>query len=288
MGLDYFYGREAEQFTFYRIPKSLFTVDRFKTLSDSAKLLYGLLLDRMGLSKMNGWLDEEQRVYIIFTVEEVMESLGCAEQKAVKLFKELEERGGLIERRRQGLGKPNIIYVKNFISEPEKSQFKTCENHNSGGMKITTQELRKSQGNDIDQNQTEYNEIDSIRFRKGSEERLKYRVYFEEVLHLDELKAQHPYGETRLEEILELMVDVMASNAKTIRVGGDQKPIEIVKSALMKLNDDHIRMVMRGMSENTTGIRNIRQYLLAALYNAPMTMNHYYSSLAQHHIARGG
>ena len=102
---DYFYGAEAEQFSFYRIPKVLFTEERFRSVSAEAKVLYGLLLDRMSLSCKNGWLDRAGRVYIIFTIEEVMTALGCADQKAGKLLHELESKCRLIERKRQGLGK---------------------------------------------------------------------------------------------------------------------------------------------------------------------------------------
>ncbi len=114
---DYFRGMEAEQYSFYRIPKVLFTADCFKTLSCEAKVLYGLMLDRMSLSVRNRWFDDEDRVYIIFKVEEIMELMCCKTQKAVKLMKELDtEHGiGLIEKKRLGLGRPNVIYVKNFL-----------------------------------------------------------------------------------------------------------------------------------------------------------------------------
>ena len=121
---DYYRGMEAEQYTFYRIPKVLFTAECFKSLSCEARVLYGLLLDRMSLSIKNRWFDEEDRVYIIFTVEEIMELMCCKTQKAVKLMKELDSDGGigLIEKKRLGLGKPNVIYVKNFlIKEVEPS-----------------------------------------------------------------------------------------------------------------------------------------------------------------------
>ena len=112
---NYFYGPQAEQFAFYRIPKALFTNPAYRSISTDAKVLYGLLLDRMSLSARNDWLDEQGRVYIVFTVEEIMESLACGNKKAVGLLRELETEAGLIERKRQGLGKPNLIYVKNFI-----------------------------------------------------------------------------------------------------------------------------------------------------------------------------
>lgn len=114
---SYFYDNQSESFTFYRIPKILFIDERFAKLSTEAKTLYGLMLDRMGLSRKNGLIDGLGRVYIYFTLDEVMECLNCAKQKASKLIAELDGRGiGLIETKRQGLGKANIIYVKNFTS----------------------------------------------------------------------------------------------------------------------------------------------------------------------------
>lgn len=114
--LPYYYGHEAEQFAFYRIPKLLITDVRYKGISTDAKLLYGLMLDRMSLSVRNGWIDENDRVFIYFPVEQIMELLNCRSEKATKLLAELDSvKGiGLIERVRQGQGKPSIIYVKNF------------------------------------------------------------------------------------------------------------------------------------------------------------------------------
>ena len=116
----YYYGREAEQYAFYRIPKLLMSDDRFRFESTDAKLLYGLMLDRMSLSLKNGWLDSDNRVYIFFPVEEVMEVLNCKSEKATKLLAELDGKKGigLIERVRQGQGKPSLVYVKNFAATP--------------------------------------------------------------------------------------------------------------------------------------------------------------------------
>ena len=114
---DYFYGKEAEQFSFYRVPKLLFTDKRFKGLSNDAKLLYGLMLDRMSLSVKNGWHDKEDRTYIIYTVDQIAEDLACGRDKAIKVSAELDCSKGirLIEKVKRGLGKPDIIYVKNFV-----------------------------------------------------------------------------------------------------------------------------------------------------------------------------
>ena len=109
MTLDYFYGQAGELFSFYRIPKALFQEPRFQSLSTDAKTLYGILLDRMSLSVKNGWLDEQNRVFIIFTIEDVKRALCCADNKATKLLRELEK-FGLIERKRRGLGKPSLVY----------------------------------------------------------------------------------------------------------------------------------------------------------------------------------
>lgn len=127
---DYFTGMEAEQYSFYRVPKVLFTESCFKALSCEAKVLYGLMLDRMSLSIKNRWLDSEDRVYIIFTVEEIAELMNCGTQKAVKLVKELDSNNGigLIEKKRLGLGKPNVIYVKNFMIRevPDQKPTDSC------------------------------------------------------------------------------------------------------------------------------------------------------------------
>ena len=128
MQYEYFYGAQAEQFSFYRIPKALFTEPNFRELSTDAKVLYGILLDRMSLSLKNQWLDAQNKVYIIFTVEEIMDALNCANQKATRLMVELEKQAGLIERKRQGLGRPNLIYVKNFAATMND---KNCEKGDS-------------------------------------------------------------------------------------------------------------------------------------------------------------
>ena len=161
MQFDYFYGNEAEQFTFYRIPKILITSPHFKKISDSAKLLYGLMLDRMSLSIRNGWLDDDNRAYIFFTTNDVMEQMCCGTEKATKMLTELDsEKGiGLIERVKQGQGKPAIIYLKKFyeledtarstkLSEIESQDFqeskvKTFENRKTRLSKIESQEFWK-------------------------------------------------------------------------------------------------------------------------------------------------
>ena len=160
---DYYYGVEAEQFSFYRVPRLLIKDERFRGLSSDAKLLYGLMLDRMSLSMKNGWLDDENRAYIIYAVENIMEDLGCSKPTCTKVIKELDADNGigLIEKKRRGLGKPDIIYVKNFASVPEKESaekpanadvstevknlyFKKENNLTSGSKETELQEVKES------------------------------------------------------------------------------------------------------------------------------------------------
>ena len=295
---DYFYGAESEQFSFYRIPKVLFTEERFKNISAEAKVLYGLLLDRMSLSAKNGWQDKENRVYIIFTIEDIMEAMGCADQKAGKLLHELESKCRLIERKRQGLGKPNLIYVKNFVT-PSESRFLNRENHDSGEVKITDQEPLKSRSNNTEYNNTDFSDTDSFPFtsfredhgretkRSDANQRERYREILSGNISYEILLQDYPLDRDILTEILELMVDTVCTTRSTVRISGDDKPAEVVKSQFLKLDSEHIRFVMDSLKDNTTRIRNTRQYLLATLYNAPLTIGNYYRSLVSHDMSEG-
>ena len=290
---DYFYGGQADLFSFYRLPKALFVDPRFRAVSADSKILYGLLLDRMGLSVKNGWTDDTGRVYIIFTTEEIMEALYCADNKATKLMKELEG-VGLIERKRRGLGKPSLIYVKNFISESSEPRIQNRENHDFRTVKNATLESLKSRGIKNNQNNTDLSETDPFLSgavagteSEGKDNRTLYQEYFARQFNFDALIASHPDDEDMLREMLELLVDTVCSKRRFIRIAGDDKPAEVVKAQLMKLNGDHLRFVLMCLKENTTQVRNIRQYLLATLYNAPMTMHSSYAARVQHDFKTG-
>lgn len=198
---EYFHGYEAEQFAFYRIPKLLFTDDYFRGLSSDAKVLYGLMLDRMALSMKNHWIDGEGRVYIIFTLEQVMEYLNCGKDKGVKTLAELDsDKGiGLIERVKRGLGKPAIIYVKSFLirKEPEDShiagapgnrtsesrspeygnaEVQTSEKPKSGVLENRNQDFGKPDTINTDYNNTDFSETNPINLsgRQTSSEREEF------------------------------------------------------------------------------------------------------------------
>ena len=225
---------------------------------------------------------------------------------------ELEKKAGLIKKKRQGLGKPSLIYVLKFSTvcpqNTSESQFKNGENHNSGNVKITTQEFPNSQPNKTNQNQTENNETDLIHLsvnvagmdRESDgmdgmredpiEKRKSYERYFREHLYIDDLKQSYPYDHGRIDEILELLVDTVCSTAKTILCAGEDRPAEVVKSRFMELDYGHIQYVLDCIHDNTTEVRNIKAYMLTTLYNAPLTIDHYYQTKVGHDLYgyRGG
>ena len=325
---DYFRGMEAEQYTFYRIPKVLFTAECFRSLSCEAKVLYGLLLDRMGLRIKNRWFDEEDRVYIIFTVEELAELLNCGTQKVVRLLKELDVKSGigLIEKKRLGLGKPNVIYVKNFmiqeltraekqdleaetlentlngenhnsrnvkitIQESAKSQFKNSENHHSRIVKSDIPEYPKSQSNNTEYSDIEHNENQSIDLSEGDvmERKKHYRNMVQEQIYYKSLIQNPRYQKNEVDELVELTVEVlMLPDDRMIWIAGDEKPAILVKDRFQMLNDAHFEYVLDSMKRNTGKVQNVKNYLLTSLYNAPLTMEHYYRLAVNHDLYGGG
>lgn len=286
MTLDYFYGQAGELFSFFRIPKALFQEQRFQDLSTDAKTLYGILLDRMSLSVKNEWFDKKGRVFIIFTIEDVKRTLRCADNKATRLLRELEE-FGLIERKRRGLGKPSLVYVKNFSSDLSNERVQNRENHESGSPKNACQDPPKSRCNKNKKSKTERNntnpilsdELEKMKNRKLLEE------YFSRSLEIELLLRLYPDDEDTIYQIVDLLVDTCDSKRKLIRIAGDDKPAEVVLSRLKKLNADHIRFVLDCLAANTFPIRNMKQYLLAALFNAPTTIQLYYQNKVNHDLA---
>jgi hypothetical protein len=286
MTLDYFYGQAGELFSFFRIPKALFQEQRFQDLSTDAKTLYGILLDRMSLSVKNEWFDKKGRVFIIFTIEDVKRTLRCADNKATRLLRELEE-FGLIERKRRGQGKPCLVYVKNFSAESSKESVKNRDNDDSCGSKIACQDPVKSRGIKKKENKTEVNNTNLI--LSDESEKMKNRElleeYFSRSLEMDLLLRLYPDDEDTLYQIVNLLVDTCATNRKLLHIAGDDKPAEVVCSRFMKLNADHIRFVLKCFAENSSPIRNMKQYLLASLYNAPTTMQLSYQNQTNHDLA---
>lgn len=308
---DYYYGDESNQFSFYRIPRELVTGDRFKRLSTDAKLLYGLLLDRMGLSAKNGWYDESGRVFIYYTLDEIREDLSCGHEKAVKLLSELDSgKGfGLIERVKQGQGRPTKIFVKRFTTraippkpvEPQpiprlpiigsqdfgKSEVKSSEKQKSRLPVFGSADFGKSDASYIKSNQTDISQLNPsihpsvsgldtgrIDRRDSCKEEIRENIEYEALCR--------QYSFEDVDEVVELMADILCTTRPTVRIGGEDIPREQAQNRFYRLDYEHLEYVFDSLRRNTTQIRNIRAYLLTALYNAPATISNYYQAAVQH------
>lgn len=276
MELDYFYEYEAEQFAFYMIPKEIVEDKPYCDLSDGSKLLYSIILDRVKLSRQHGWIDEQNRVYIVFTLEEVQRTMRCAKQKATKLMQELEAIG-LVEKKRQGLGKPNLLYVKNFVRKGRKSKNRKNENHPSGGMISEPQEVRESFGINNNQINTDIINTDSFYPAQTSDGQKDVKDEREKIRHqieYDWLREQ--YRPEAVDELVEIMLEVSMNRSPTIRIGRDAEyPTAFVRERFSKITVMHIERVLEGIADNRTQVRNTKAYLLAALFNSVSTLDHH-------------
>lgn len=365
MEFNYYYGNEADQFSFIRIPKILMTGEAFAGLSLQAKVLYGLLLDRMGLSVKNHWMDDDNRVFIIYQIAEIQEDLGYSKKKAMEFLGELEAIG-LVEKKKRGFGLPSIIYVKNFVSaemgisrgvemgtsvnskeevvsiatkqndcEEASETSKIAENEalstdyrtvhvgkirkidksgrvngsrgshtgTSRGVDLGTSggaHTGTSRGAHVDttevpageplKNNTKYNntylsDTESNQIlsadEMGYDDIQKYRSYQELVrsnLELDIMLERYPYHHDVINGIYDLILEVVMSKSEYILISSDRYPTELVKSKMLKLNSAHLEYVLDCLASNTTKVRNIKKYLLAALFNAPTTMGSFYQA----------
>ena len=304
---DYFYGEESEQFSYFRIPRLLVRSKKFKTLSTDAKLLYGLMLDRMGLSAKHGWYDELGRVYIYYTLDEIQTDLMCGHNKAVRLLAELDtgKTGfGLIERVKQGQGRPAKIYVKKFattdvpdvplsapISDFPDSEMQTSQKQTSRLPLLGSQNFPKREASYLDNNYPDSSYPDpSISPAKppGTGDRLIERWSLKESvrnqIEYDALCTQ--YAAEDVDALVELISEVQSSTADAVRLGKEQIPIEIIKERFRQLTQMHVEYVLDCLKNTTTQINNVKAYLLTALYNAPMTMGFFYSAQVRHDLRR--
>ena len=310
--LSYFYGKEADQYSFYKIPKLLFTDEHFKKVSVEAKVLYGLMLDRMSLSVKNQWLDGEGRAYIYYSLEDIMDALGCSNKKAITIMKELDAEAGigLIEKKRQGQGKPTMIYVKQFviqdvqecknytseekptIPEVKKLHVLKCKNDTSRSEEITCLEVKKIHTNKNNINNTELSNTESNLILSendgmGSEVEA-YTELIKENLEWDLFREYYPYEQELLDGIFDLILETVLCKSESIVIASNRYPTAVVKSKFLKLNSSHIEYVIDCFKANTTKVHNIKKYLLAALYNATFTIGSYYSALVQHDLSGDG
>ena len=287
MSFRYFGFGEERRFRFLQMPLLLYSDSRFRNLPGDAKTIYAFMLDRTWLSRENGWIDEAGRAFIYFTFEEIERVLNIGHNRASKLLT-LLEKYELIQRVRQGLGKPNRIYVGDFYREESFQEFKNSQNGKSGNPESGDQEFPKQEGIYTENNQTEMNQTNPIYpcdEMDGMDVDNALSDYLEEQCCFESLKREYPHRGEDLDSIKELIIEVCTSVAPTIRINSEDRPTETVKSRFMKLNTEHIRYVMDCLKENTRKVSNIRAYLLTALFNAPVTIGHYYQALVNYDMA---
>lgn len=304
---SYYYGKEADQYSFFKIPKILYTDSIFKTLSSDAKVLYAILIDRMSLSMKNGWLDEENKVFIIFTIDEIEETMNIGRNKAVNIMKEIQD-FGLIEKKRRGLGKPNIIYVKSFLVETmeENSTVReeTCEDRSlndtfqevskvnlqkfekqtSRNLKTKLQEVSKTNCNKTNINKTKKSDTDISKTtsigKTAHKRKLKTgeggqieRNIKQNISYLDFMDRDSPTKEA-IDFIVEIMVDVVEGK-RDLKINQNWLSYEKIRERLLEIKKEHIEYVLSVLKENTSKITHFRAYLLSILYNAPINSIYY-------------
>lgn len=282
MARGYFHRGESEQYAFYRTPKILFTDPEYENLTALAKVLYGVLLDRESLSDKNKWVDDRGRIFVYMTNKTICRLLHISDKTATKLLIELEKID-LIQRIRQGQGKPCKIYVKNFLNTEHVRRLTSNGSDSELGESadLGSEVLRCNNTETIHTECTDTNLITSADANRA-DERSQYRQYFMERLEIDTMKRRYSYDREVIDEIMDLILDTVCSTRSKICVAGELRPIDIVKSRFKELNSEHLEFVLQSMADNTTRIRSMKQYLLAALYNAPLTINNFYRALARH------
>ena len=288
MGFDYFYDGEEDSFVFIRIPKVLFTSPLYQDLTNDARMLYGMILDRMALSKKNGWRDETGRIFVYFTLKEIESQLFVGHVKAVQLLDALEGHY-LIKRIRRGMGRPSRIYPRRFsTARVQDPDFMKYGNDTSISTENELHEVWKTNSNNTDKNKTDKSDIPSYPsladgMRYGSPEELLIRE-LDKNCCFNALLSDMPDRESEIREIRELILEVLRYNEPTIRICGTMKTTDSVKERFRSLTSEHIQYVLASLDENPADIRNIKQYLLAAIYNAPLTIGSYYRAKVNHDL----
>lgn len=305
MQFNYYYGSEAEQFNFIKVPKMMIKDAAFASLSLVSKLLYGLLLDRMNLSMKNKWLDDENRVYIIYQISEIMDDLNVSKRKAIDYLQELEE-FGLVEKKRRGFGLPSLLYVKNFIFENEQlnrgaqsdtsrsSHTDTSRSEDFVTSRSAVRELPEASArtpyNNTKENYINMNNTYSYPINSHNEKEMNdwmdeikiYEDYLTDQLEIDLLCERYPNDKEAIIGMYDLVLEILVCKNDTIHIAGSEFPSQVVKSRFMKLDSSHIEYVLSCLKANTTKVGNIKKYLLTSLYNAPATMQSFYQAEFNH------
>jgi len=285
-------------YDFIKAPRALFYDKKYASLSPAAKLLYLAMLERQSLSLKNSLKDCEGNIYIIFTHEDAREVIGCGVNKAVKAFNELDiHKGvGLIKRKRQGLCKPDLIYlnsnilkesglnVNNLIVSYPKEENRNFENESSGKFENKTQELSKAKSNYIKDNKNKINNINHsyLSFdakedeneRKEQKENIKFNIEYDALIK--------SYSKDILDEIVSVITNAVCTTKEYIFIGGENIPSKTVKQKLLSLDQSHIEYVCNCLDRNTTEVKNINSYILTCLYRAADNISLHYKLMVNH------
>lgn len=307
LDLEYLGAERAQGLPYFKLPILLIQHEAFKGIDMESKVLYSLFLDRVGKSALpknvNNFTDIDGKLYIIYTVEEIMEELSIAKGTAIKYIKQLEDIG-LIIRKRQGQGNPAIIYVMDYStvnfkeskkwtsrspkSEPQEVQnlnLKKFNNQTSKSLKNELLEVQNLDTNHLNNNQLNNNHINSILSYQSSNDNceINYSDYDEirsdvkQQINFDLLKTEMPYEEM-IDDIFEIMVEVVGSQKEYFRISGEKIPTFEFRKRIEKIGKEDIELFVERFNQQENSIQNIKAYLLKSLYNLPTTSNAYWNN----------
>ena len=299
MGFRYFTVETSDNFVFFRIPKVFFKDENFKSLCTDSKVLYGLMLDRMGLSRKNGWYDKNGHAYIYYSVASIQDDMGLSNKTVSKCLKELKELG-LIKVVRQGLTKNNIIYVMDFSrpapdapeipdedntpllpNEPEESSGEdrveeaALDNYDPGAPQKDTLDYA-APPQDIPPGKARGKTRDKP---SGSDYKttvleIKQNIGYESLLY----KYNSPMGHRIVEGVVALLADILCFPGESVVVNKIPVPYDVVRKKLEQVEYEHVEYVLDNIINNHIEIRNYKSYLLSSLYNSVDVLDLHYRS----------
>lgn len=320
---NYFKGNSNFDFQYIKVPRDLIHSSKYSSISLSAKFLYITMLERLSLSKQNNWVDDNGNIYIILSQTEAMKILSCSRSKLVRIFAELDVNtgAGLIKRKRQGLCKPDIIYInsellcnctneENVISLIQDTKNKLLSddssNVNNNTNLVSDKNIRKSQNettecvnsvnqevsdkdtNYINNNKNNYNKnnLNYPSFHSNpynwKEERNEYKEIIKLNIDYDVVILERK--KSIVDEIVNAMTNAVCSEKDFIRISGENIPKEEVKRKMLGMNQHHIEYVYDCLMKNTSSVRNVDAFLLTCLYRATDNINLHYKLQINHDL----
>ena len=274
MHIDYCYRDTAENFSYIRIPKILINCEPYCTISADAKIAYGLMIERTSLSRINQWIDEQNRVYITYTINSLMEILHRSRNKVIDILKELDTRHGcgLIDRKRRGLGRPDIIYVRVIDTEVGKKDLRKSPVATSSDPSRQLTYVPVSYPNYPNDNYPNTNYPD---VNPDMDPDYYTRLIHHNIDYVTLIDTYAPAEVLQIDQMVETIVQTICSNADHMHINNVNVPLCNVQQRLLQLDMHHINYVLHYISNPRTPIRNVSSYMLTALYNAVSTDGDY-------------